>query len=144
MRVRDIVINLFQCEEECDPAVAGRFAGVFHVNSQGVITVMSQNVPGATAVTAQLVFTSSLNGTVKGPIGSIASSDANAVPSLSADGQAVNVTTPAEAPVQDVITLTWSDPSGKIASFSVDLVVSAAPQEVITGAFGTFVPGTTP
>lgn len=141
MRVRDVIINIFECEK---PAVAGRFAGVFHVNSQGEIIVMSQNVPGSTAITAPLVFNSSTNGTVKGPVGTIASSDPNAVPSLSADGQAVNVTTPAEAPVQDVITLTWSDPAGKIASFTVDLVVSAAPQEVITGAFGAFVPGTTP
>lgn len=137
MRVKDIVINIFQCE---NPAVAGRFAGVFHVNQQGVLIVAKQQVPGNTAITAPLVFTDSVAGTVKGPVGIISSSDPAVVPSLSADGQAVNVTSPASG----VVTVTWHDPAGVVAAFDLDIEVAAVAPSTITGAFGPFVPGTTP
>lgn len=119
--------------------ITGRFAGAYYFR-RGVLIVADQTVPGATAVTAPLVFTSSTRGVIPGPIGTISADNPAASASLSADGQSVNVMT---APT-GAVTVTWSDPAGVIASFSVTLTDQiVVPPEVITGAFGTFAPGTT-
>lgn len=104
----------------------------------------AQTVPVSTAITAPLIFTqTSSDGsapvTVTGPIGAVSSSDPTVTPALSADGQAVNLTTPASG----TFTLTWHDPAGVVADFSVTLT-DQVPVLTVTGAFGVFVPGTTP
>lgn len=98
----------------------------------------TQTVPASTALTASLIFTDSTGVVVTGPIGTLTADVSTVTPTLSASGQAVNVTSP---PSGDV-TLTWSDPSGVVPSFSVTLSDQAA--VTVTGAFGSFAPGTTP
>lgn len=119
--------------------IRGRFEGAQFFNPKtGEIEVAIQTVPSSTALTGALIFTDQTGATVAGPIGTIASDQPTVSPSLSADGQHYNFTSP---PSGDV-TLTWSDPAGKVASFSqtfTDQVV-----EVITGAFGQATAGTTP
>lgn len=96
-----------------------------------------QTVPGGTAVTAPFIFTSSTRGVIPGPVGAVSVDNAAATAGLSADGQSCNVMTPPTGSV----TVTWTDPAGAIASFSVTLTDQVV--ETITGDFGTFAPGTT-
>ena len=104
----------------------------------------AQTVPVSTAITAPMTFTqTSSDGsppvTVKGPTGTVTSSDPTVSPFLSADGQSVNLTTPASG----TFTLTWHDPAGVVADFSVTLT-DQVPVLTVTGAFGPFTVGTTP
>lgn len=119
-------------------AVRGRFAGAYFIGSSGEIIVAVQTVPVSTALTAPIVFTDSTGASVTGPSGTLtvdnpAVTDAR----LSADGQACNVTSPASGSV----TITWTDPAGIIPPFSVTLTDQVV--VTVTGAFGTFAPGTT-
>ncbi len=97
----------------------------------------AQQVPASTAMTAPLVFTDQTGANVPGPVGVVTSTDAANAPTLSADGQSCNVMTPASG----AVTLTWTDPAGKVSPFSVVLTDQVVQQ--ISGQFGTFVPGTT-
>lgn len=99
----------------------------------------TQTIPLNTPSTAPLIFTNTSTGaTGPGPIGTISASDGSVNVSLSADGQAANVTLTSST----TATLTWSDPSGVVPNFTVDVTDSGSVGQ-ITGAFGTFVPGTT-
>ncbi len=140
-----IEINIFErrCREEHRRAVRGRFAGAFYLSNEGEIT-LSQAAPGGTAITAPIDFVDQHGQPIKGPMGALTSSDAANTPTLSADGQAANVMTPAATGTDQTITISWNDPAGKIAGFSVDLVVAAVVPVAVSGSFGTFVPGTTP
>lgn len=126
-------------EKHChSKAKRGRFGGAFRTDPQtGEWIVAAQQVPASTAMTAPLVFTDQNGASVPGPIGVITSTDTANPPTLSADGQSANVTTPASGSV----TLTWTDPTGAVSPFSVVLTDQVVQQ--ITGQFGTFVPGTT-
>lgn len=133
--------NYYFCppEKPHPKAQRGRFAGAYHTDPEtGEWIVAAQQVPASTAMTAPLVFTDQNGASVQGPVGVITSSDPNVQASLSADGQSANVTTPASGSV----TLTWTDPAGKLAPFSIDLTDQVVVQQ-ISGQFGTFVPGTT-
>ena len=96
-------------------------------------------------MTAPLIFTQTSSDpnvppvTVPGPKGVVSSSDPTVSPSLSADGQSVNLTTPASG----TFTLTWHDPAGNVPDFSVTLT-DEVPVLTVTGAFGQFVAGSTP
>lgn len=118
----------------------GRFAGVYHRNHKtGEITLAVQTVAGSTALTAPIIFTDSTGATVQGPAGTLTVDNAAVTDArLSADNQSCNVTSPATGSV----TITWTDPSGNIAPFSVTLTDQVIPV-TISGSFGTFAPGTT-
>jgi hypothetical protein len=119
-------------------AVAGRFPGVTWRDKEGVLKVAAQTVPAGTALTGKLVFVDQFGQSALGPIGSISSSVVLTPPaSLSADGQSFNFTSP---PSGDV-TLLWHDPTGAVPDFTGDF--SDQVVLVVTGAFGTAVPGTT-
>lgn len=138
IKIGKLVLNLGH-EHHHGPAVRGRFAGAYFTDSEGEIIVAVQTVPGSTALTAPIVFTDSTGAIVSGPTGALtvdnpAVTDAR----LSADGQSANVTSPATGSV----TITWTDPAGNIAPFSVTLTDQVIPV-TITGQFGTFAPGTT-
>ncbi len=122
-------------------AVEGRFSGAFFTDPMtGEIIVAVQTVPGSTAITSALTFTDSLGNIVTGPTGALTVDNPDVTDArFSADGQAVNVTTPDSGNV----TITWSDPAGNIAPFAVTLTDQVVPV-TITGEFGEFVPGTTP
>lgn len=98
-----------------------------------------QTVVPSTALTAAIVFTDSTGTTVVGPTGTLTVDNASVTDArLSADGQSCNVTSPASGSV----TITWTDPAGKIPPFSVTLTDQVIPVTV-TGQFGTFAAGTT-
>lgn len=97
-----------------------------------------QTVPSSTALTAPIVFTDSNGASVTGPQGTLTTDNPAVTAALSADFQSCNVTSPASGSV----TITWNDPAGVIAPFSVTLTDQVIPV-TISGAFGTFVPGTT-
>lgn len=125
-------------------AVRGQFAGAFHVNSRGEIIVAQQTVPGSVAETGQLLFKDQNGNPIPGPVGTITSTDSANAPSLSSDGQSYNFTPPAATATDQLITLTWHDPAGKIAAFSTDFVVAAViVLEAVSGEFGPASPGTT-
>lgn len=138
-----IEINIFErrCEKRHRGRIVGRFAGAYYVNQNGEYVVMSQSVPPSVALTVPLIFTQD-GATVRGPVGSVSSSDPSVSPSLSADGQAVNFNSPLVGPFK----LTWQSADASVAPFSVDVDVIAAPPAPgpIVGSFGTIVPGTTP
>ncbi len=97
-----------------------------------------QTVPVSTQLTGKLIFTDSTGATVIGPIGSISADNGSVTPTLSADGQSYNFTSPASGDV----TLTWTDPAGNVASASqtfTDQVVAPT----ISLQFGPASPGTT-
>lgn len=120
-------------------AVHGRFEGAHFRNpNTGALTVAVQTLPGSTAVTAPIIFTDSTGAKVTGPTGTLSVDNAAVTDArLSADGQSCNVTTPPTGSV----TITWTDPAGKIPPFSVTLTDQVV--VTVTGAFGTFAPGTT-
>lgn len=120
-----------------------QFAGAFYINKQGVPIVSTQNVPGATALTGQLVFKDQNGGSITGPVGSISSTDTANTPSLSGDGQSYNFTSPVQTTSDQTITLTWSDPNGKISNATADFVVSAVVLVASSVEFGSASPGTT-
>lgn len=144
--MKKIVINICgRRKKHRRRAVRGQFAGAYYVTKTGEIKVSQQHVPGATALTGQLLFKDQQGNPIAGPTGGLASSDPNVVPGLSADGQSYNVTLPAATAVDQTVALTWSDPSGKVTSFSVDFVVDAVFVPVATtGEFGPATQGTTP
>lgn len=117
-------------------AVKGRFAGLYWTDPHtGEWTVASQQVPFNAPITAPLVFVDKNGLAEPGPVGTIAVTDPAGTAALSADGQHANITVTVAA------TATWTDPSGVVPSFSVDLTEAIGP--VVSGSFGTFVPGTT-
>ena len=121
------------------PIVIGRFEGAHFIHPKtGVLTVAAQPVPASTALTGGLIFTDSTGAVVKGPIGALTADQTTVTPTLSADGQSYNFTSPASGSV----TLTWTDPAGVVAPFSqifTDQVIAVT----VTGAFGPAAPGTT-
>ena len=120
--------------------ISGRFEGARFFNPKtGELQVATQTLPGSTAVTAALIFTDSIGAKVSGPLGVVTSDVPDVAPTLSADGQACNVMTPPSG----AVTLTWSDPAGHVAPFGVTLTDEVV-AVTVTGAFGTFAPGTTP
>lgn len=104
---------------------------------------MSQQVPGSQVSTAPLIFTQD-GAVIKGPVGEVLSSDPTVIVALSADGQAVNFTSPATA---GTFTLKWHIADASVAPFTIDVVVAVTvppPPPPILGSFGTIVAGTTP
>lgn len=121
--------------------VAGRFAGMFRRHHRtGDFIVATQTVPLNTPSTAPLVFTDASGATGPGPVGTVSASDPSVSVSLSADGQSANVTL--SAVLTAPATLTWTDPSGVVPDFSVE-VTDQATFSATAGSFGTFAPGTT-
>lgn len=92
--------------------------------------------------TAPLIFLDT-NGNVviPGPVGTLSVTDGSVTISLSADGQAANVTMTTTLP--SPVTITWSDPAGVVPAFSVDVTDAAVVNPAVSGSFGIFVPGTT-
>lgn len=123
------------------PAVTGHFAGAFYTDPEtGQITMATQTLLVGVAATAPLDFLDANGVKVAGPMGTVASTDANVSIALSADGQSANVLMSAPG---TTATLTWSGTGGAGPfSFTVDvtdLPVIAA----VSGSFGTFAAGTT-
>ena len=103
---------------------------------------MSQSVPPNQVSTVPLIFIQDGN-PIKGPVGEVTSSDPSVTLALSADGQAVNFTSPGSP---GTFTLRWHIADASVAPFTVDVdvVAVALPPPPIIGSFGTIVPGTTP
>lgn len=142
-----IEINIFERRGKRHKrrAVTSQFAGAYYVNSKGDIVVAQQTVPGATALTGQLIFKDQNGNLIAGPVGAIASTDSANPPSLSSDGQSYNLTSPAATGADQTVTLTWTDPSGKVPGATQDFIVAAV--IVLAAAsveFGLASPGTTP
>lgn len=80
-------------------------------------------------------------GALAGPIGSVSASDPAAQIGLSADGQSVNLTITTN--VDGDITLTWHDPAGAVADFTVVVDTDNGVPDTTVGSFGAFSEGTT-
>jgi hypothetical protein len=99
-----------------------------------------QQVPANTALTGGLIFLDASGATTVGPIGTLSSSVTLLSLGLSSDGQSYNFTSPSSGNV----TLTWTDPSGQVPSFSADFSDQPPPPApAVSGSFGPAAPGTT-
>jgi hypothetical protein len=134
LEIERLIADIRQRRHRGRPIV-GRF-GQFRDHHGDIAMAFKLN----TAYTAPLLFVQ--NGApLAGPIGTVSASDTSAQISLSGDGQSVNLNLTAE--VQGDITLTWSDPSGVVADFTVAVDTDNTGTGVITGSFGAFTEGTT-
>lgn len=138
--IEEFIEHLEREKRKRRPITQGRFGGFRYLNSEGEFVMATQQLTVGTPATCPLVFLAADGVTTgKGPIGVVKSSDDSVSAGLSADGQSVN----ALMTLANVTsTLTWSDPSGQVPDFTVD-VSDVVPFVAASGAFGTFVDGTT-
>lgn len=109
--------------------VSVRLAGLSYINPDGSLTMATVQLTIGKSYTAPLIFTDATGASGVGPIGSVSSNDPAIVPSLSADGQTLNVSVIAKvADPPDGASITWTDPAGTIA----DTVLVSVTDQAVT------------
>jgi hypothetical protein len=126
-------------------AVAVQFSGIDYTNEEGEFILSVQQIPTATAGTVALWFYDKDGNFVDGPVGVVTSDNPAVLPTLSADGQTISLTS---AAVPGELMLMWHDPAGKVpdasttfatvSALQVPPIVPPAPGEAASVAFGPF------